>query len=134
MAKEVIKKGFKFSDRFNNNEKGKIQRIIGYELKKGNTQTNIIQILKEKGYSYWEKNMAYDIRRKEAILYAKSSSAKKDAGDWYDKTFEIFRSKYKLTSRQANKVWKKTKENAIMKMLQAENEKEFWDLYKGLTE
>lgn len=133
MVNESIRTGFRFSKRFTNIEKGIIQRIIGYELKKGNTQTNIKQILKDKGYSYWDKNMSYDIRRKEAVLYAKSNSAKKDAGEWFDKTFEIFRAKYKLSSGQANKIWKKAKENAIMRMLQAENEAEFWDLYKGLT-
>jgi len=127
-----IRQGFRFSDRFTNKEKGIIQKTIGYELKKGNTQTGIMKILKEKGYSYWDKNMAFDIRRKESIVYAKSDSAKKDAGQWFDNTFEVFRKKYKLTSSQANKIWRKTKENAIMKLLKAENEKEFWDLYKGL--
>lgn len=128
----MVRLGFRFSKRFSNSQKSQISRIIGIELKKGNTQTNIEKILRSKNLGYWDKNLTYDIRRKEAVMYAKSNSAKKDAGDWFDKTFEIFRSKYKLTSKQANKIWLKTKENAQMRLLSAENESEFWDLYKGL--
>lgn len=127
-----IRTGFRYSKRFTPQEKGVISRIIGSELNKGNTQTNIIKILRDRGYSYWDKNMAYDIRRKEAVYKSKSVSAEKDAGKWFDNVFEVFRAKHKLTSSQANKVWIKTQINARRQMLEALNEKEFWDLYKGM--
>lgn len=127
-----IRKGFRYSKRFSSGEKSAISRIIGTELKKGTSQNQIVNILKEKGFSYWEKNMRYDIRRKGAILYAQSESAKTDAGEWFDKTFEIFRDKYGLTSSQANIIWQKTQEKTRMKLALANNEKEFWELYKGL--
>lgn len=122
--------GYKLSKRFDARDRGRALDVIKRGLDAGKTSTEIIGRLRENDLSYSRSNMLHDIRRKEASFQAKTPESRASALKWHDNVYEPFRSQNKMGSKQASKIWQRTREQSWLSIEDAALGVEFWDLYK----
>lgn len=124
--------GYRLSKRFTRKDRAQVLKQITRDLKAGKTSGQIIKGLRDKGLGYQDSKMYHDIRRKESSYQAKTPDARQRALRWFDKVYEPFREKNKLSSIQASRQWNRTVTQSYETVEQAEQGSELWQAFRDL--
>ncbi len=91
---------------------------------------DVYERAKAQGLAVRKQNLLSDFRRYQAIERSLTPETKERAEKWYEKVYEPFRQKYRMTAAQATKALKAIMEGTIETIEEAETAVGYAELYE----